>query len=66
MGEIIESLSTYFFYGIGIFVISYWLLLIPKDEKIKNIKNTYNRFLEVFSKDEEYEERVKKEKQEKK
>ena len=66
MDKIIESLSTYFFYGIGIFVISYWLLLIPKDEKIKNIKNTYNRFLEVFSKDEEYEERVKKEKQEKK
>ena len=66
MDKIIESLSTYFFYGIGIFVISYWLLLIPKDEKIKNIKNTYNRFLEVFDKDKEYEERIKKEKQEKK
>lgn len=50
MGEIIEHLSIYFFYGMGVFVVLYWLFFIPKDEKIKNIKNTKDRFTEVFGK----------------
>ncbi|WP_338814119.1 hypothetical protein V9L05_01605 [Bernardetia sp. Wsw4-3y2] len=56
MSELIENLSTYLFYAMGIFVFLYWLLFVPKNEKIKNIKNTYSRFKELFSKNEEYEE----------
>ena len=65
MAELIPTIGEYFFYFIGTFVTLYWLSFIPLEEKKRNIRNTIKRFKEIYGKNEHYEEKLRKERENK-
>lgn len=65
MTEFITSLFEYIFYFIGTFVTLYWLFFIPLEEKKSDIKNTIKKVKKIFGKNEHYEEKLRKERENK-
>lgn len=65
MAELIPIIGEYFFYFIGTFVTLYWLFFIPLEEKKSDIKNTIKKVKKIFGKNEHYEEKLRKERENK-
>ncbi|AFM02691.1 hypothetical protein Fleli_0193 [Bernardetia litoralis DSM 6794] len=66
MNEFIEKALNYFLYGGSIFVCLYWLIFIPNEEKVRNIKNTINNLKNMFNDNKDEEPREETQKKDKK